>query len=133
MNYLNAKTVDYRLCKMASDQNIKPSEIKSIIETILGDKDDIILVKELVRLTISIYMVEHRNNDITDINFITSSVTPKPNSKNKDVLRQREIIEGWLDEKSPTYRKRKSRPATKNSYFKAILMYFVLSIFEANK
>ena len=133
MNYLNAKTVDYRLCKMASDQNIKPSEIKSIIETILGDKDDIILVKELVRLTISIYMVEHRNNDITDINFITSSITPKPNSKNKDVLRQREIIEGWLDEKSPTYRKRKSRPATKNSYFKAILMYFVLSIFEANK
>ena len=133
MNYLNARNVDYKLCKMCADTNIKADEIKSIIETILNDRDDIILVKELVRLTISIYLVNNRNKDITDINFITTSITPKPNSKNKDVIRQREIIEGWLDEKSPAYRKRKSRPATKNSYFKAILTYFVLCIFEANK
>lgn len=133
MNYLNARTVNYKLCKMCADQNIKTDEIKSIIETILNDRDEIVLVRELVRLTISIYLVENRDKDITDISFINSSITPKPNTKNPDILRQKQIIEGWLDEKSPTYRKRKSRPATKNSYYNAILTYFVLSIFEANK
>ena len=133
MNYLNARTVNYKLCKMCADQNIKTDEVKSIIETILNDRDEIVLVRELVRLTISIYLVENRDKDITDISFINSSITPKPNTKNPDILRQKQIIEGWLDEKSPTYRKRKSRPATKNSYYNAILTYFVLSIFEANK
>ena len=89
--------------------------------------------EELLRIIVSEYMANSESKSITGTEFITKSITPKPNTKNPNIIREKEIIEGWLDEKSPAYRKRKSRPATKNSYFKAILVYFVLSIFEANK
>jgi hypothetical protein len=46
---------------------------------------------------------------------------------------QKEIIEMWLDKNSPQYRKRKSREATKNSYYKSILTYYALVINKACK
>ena len=84
--------------------------------------------KEFINLTKS-----KEEKDIKDIDFITFSITPKPNSKNPGVLRQKEIIESFLSENSPAYRKRRSREATKNSYHKSILTYFVLLIHNANK
>ena len=133
MSYLNNTSVDYKICKMASDSNVKTDEVKGIIELILNDNDNLPLIKELVRLIISEYFVNSKEKDIRDIDFITFSITPKPNSKNPGVLRQKEIIESFLSENSPAYRKRRSREATKNSYHKSILTYFVLLIHNANK
>ena len=65
--------------------------------------------------------------------FITKSAVPKPNSKNRIVIREKEIIEQFLNENSPGYRKRRSRAATKSSYNKAIMTYYVLIINTANK
>jgi len=130
---LNTASIDYKLCKMCSDSNIKTDEIKSIVEIIISDKDSILEVKELIRLLTITYFQSSKTKDVRDIAFITFSISAKPNTKDKNIIRIKKIVEGWLDDNSPSYRKRKSRLATRNSYNKAILLYFVLLIHIANK
>lgn len=133
MNFINNNNVDFKLCTMSSDQNVRVSEVKSIIESIQDDKQSISEIKELFRIIISEYIQSTRNSSVASIDFVSKSIQAKPNTKNKNVIRQKEIIEGWLDEKSPQYRKRKSREATKSSYYQAVLKYYVLVINVSNK
>lgn len=133
MNWITTKQVDYKLCKWASDKNVKVDEIKSIIESIQEDSDNLLLIREMMQLIIADYFSTSNNKDVTSYEFINKSIVAKPNSKNKYVIRQKEIIEYFLDENSPAYRKRKSRPDTKSSYYKSILTYYVLVINESNK
>ena len=133
MNWITTKQVDYKLCKWASDKNVKVDEIKSIIESIQEDSDNLILIREMMQLIIADYFSISKTKDVTSYEFINKSIVAKPNSKNKYVIRQKEIIEYFLDENSPAYRKRKSRPDTKSSYYKSILTYYVLVINESNK
>lgn len=133
MNWITTKQVDYKLCKWASDKNVKVDEIKSIIESIQEDSDNLLLIREMMQLIIADYFSTSKTKDVTSYEFINKSIVAKPNSKNKYVIRQKEIIEYFLDENSPAYRKRKSRPDTKSSYYKSILTYYVLVINESNK
>ncbi|MDD3121879.1 MAG: hypothetical protein PHC62_00020 [Candidatus Izemoplasmatales bacterium] len=133
MNFINTNTVDYTLCKMASDTNVKVDEVKSIIEGIQNENSNIPLVKELLRILVSEYVASTGDKEIVSYKFVTWAISAKPNSKNKNIIRQKEIIEHWLDETSPQYRKRKSRAATKSSYYKSVLFYYVLAINKANK
>ena len=133
MNWITTKQVDYKLCKWASDKNVKVDEIKSIIESIQEDSDNLLFIREMMQLIIADYFSTSKNKDVTSYEFINKSIVAKPNSKNKYVIRQKEIIEYFLDENSPAYRKRKSRPDTKSSYYKSILTYYVLVINESNK
>lgn len=133
MEKVNSISVDYKLCKMSSNQNIKTDELKTIIETIVTDKDSITEIKELIRLITITYFEQSEKKDVRDIDFITFTIAAKPNTKDKNIIRMKEIIEGWLDETSDSYRKRKSRIATKNNYNKAILLYFTLLIHTTNK
>lgn len=133
MNFINNNNVDFRFCKFASDQNVKISEVKSIIESIQDDKQSISEIKELFRLLISEYMQTAKDKNVASMEFVSFCVKAKPNSKNKNIIRQKQIIEGWLDEKSPQYRKRKSREATKSSYYQSVLKYYALVINGANK
>ena len=73
------------------------------------------------------------NKDIISYSFVAWAISAKPNSKNKNIIREKEIVESWLDENSPQYRKRKSRPDTKSSYFKSIIKYYSLVIVQSNK
>lgn len=133
MTWITTHDVDYRLCKMCSDSNIKTEEVKSIIESIVKNTDNIVTVRELVSLIIANYFKSSKNKDVRDIEFISFSVKAKPNTKDKDILRQNEIIDKFLCDNSIAYNRRKSREATKNSYNRAILTYFVLIINQANK
>ena len=133
MNWITTKQVDYKLCKWASDKNVKVDEIKSIIESIQEDSENLLLIREMMQLIIADYFSISKTKDVTSYEFINKSIVAKPNSKNKYVIRQKEIIEYFLDENSPAYRKRKSRPDTKSSYYKSILTYYVLVINESNK
>lgn len=133
MTYINTNSIDYRLCKISSDSNVKTDELKSIMESILSNNQNMIEVKEVSRIIISEYFLASKTKDIRDVDFITKSISPKPNSKNPNILRQKEIIEGWLSENSQAYLRRRSREATKNSYFKCVLSYIVLIIQNANK
>ena len=133
MTFITTHAVDYRLCKMCSDSNIKTEEVKSIIESIVKNTDNIDTVKELCSLIVTNFFKVSKNKDVRDIDFISYSIKAKPNTKDKDVLRQSEIIETFLTENSVAYNRRKSREATKNSYNRAILTYFVLVINQSNK
>lgn len=133
MNLITTSSIDYKICKMASDSNVKTDEVKSIMESILNDVSELVKVKEFIRLLITEYCANSKTKDIRDIDFISKSITPKPNSKNPNVIRQKEILEEWLSEKSPAYRKRKSREATKSSYHKSVTTYLVLITHGANK
>ena len=132
MTRINSMAVDYRFCKMSSDSLVKTDETKSIIESIIGNNRNQPEIKELVRLLVYTFFASGTSKDVSDIKFITFSVAPKPNSKDKHINRIKEIVESWLMQ-SERYRRRKSRTATKNSYFKSILMYFTLIIHTANK
>ena len=133
MEKINTTSVDYRTCKLSADNNVRTEEVKSIVESILNDRDNILEIKELIRLLVYTYFVQSKKKDVSDIDFITFSVAPKPNTKDPHILRIKEIIEGWLEDKSVSYRKRKKRPPTRNSYNRALLMYFTLVIHTANK
>ena len=133
MSYITSHQVDYKLCRYSHDSNVSTDEIKSIIESIQGDRDNLILLREFMQLLVVDYFETTKEKDVTSYKFVTSSIVPKPNSKNKSVIRQKEIIEEFLNENSPGYRKRRSRAATKSSYHKAIITYYALIINQANK
>ena len=133
LSYMQSSGVDYAICKTASNSNVRVTELKSIIESILNNPDNITTVSEFIRLIISDYFSKSKNKDVSDIDFITYSISAKPNTKNPIIIRQKEIIESWLMENAPAYRRRKSRIATMNDYYKSIYTYFTLMIHEANR
>ena len=133
MQRVNTASVDYKTCKMCADSNVKTEEIKNIIEAIIGKKEYNLEIKELIRLLVYTYFEKDPRKDVTDIRFITFTIAPKPNTKDPHILRMRAIIEGWLEDNSVSYRKRKHREPTKNSYNRAILLYFTLITHNANK
>ena len=133
MTYITTHTVNYKFCKMVADQNVKTDEVKSIIETIQMDNEYLVLIREFMNIMIVLYMQETGNVTVTDLDFMTKSIAAKPNSKDKNVIRQKEIIEKLLDENSPAYRRRRSRIPTKNSYHRSLIAYYALVINAANK
>lgn len=133
MNMITSRQVNYRLCRYASDKNVKTDEIKSIIESIQEDSDNLPLIRELYQLIVAEYFNESKDKDVSSYDFIAKTIVAKPNTKNKNILRQKQIIEDFLNENSPAYRKRKSREATRSSYHRSILTYYVLIMNEANK
>lgn len=133
MNVVTSRQVNYRLCRLSSDKNVKTDEIKSIIESIQEDPDNLPLIRELYQLVVAEYFATSKEKDVSSYDFIAKTIVAKPNSKNKNIIRQKQIIEDFLNENSPAYRKRKSRDATRSSYHRSILTYYVLIMNEANK
>lgn len=132
INHINSYGVEYKLCSMCSNTDITPSECKAVIESIVNNKDNIITMKELISIMIALYY-ETGKNDLTDINFITFTIAPKPNAKQKEIVRLKDIIEEWLSESGTAYVRRRSRLATKNSYERAVKLYFALVIHNSNR
>lgn len=128
MNYLTSNYVSLDICNKCKDQNVKSIEVKDIIESILGDNNNLPDVRKVVNILICDYMREYPHNKVSSIEFISYSIKAKPNTKDKYLIELKETILKWLDENSPNYRKRKSRKATQISYYKSILTYFVLVI-----
>lgn len=133
MTYITSHDVDYRVCKMCSDSNIKTEEIKSIIESVVKNTDNIDDITELCSLIVTNYFESSKTKDVRDIEFISFTIKSKPNTKNKNIIRQNELIEKFLTENSLAYNRRKSRLATKLSYNRAMLTYFTLIINQSNK
>lgn len=132
INWVTTKGVDYRLCRMACDKNIKVDELSSIIESIQEDQANLPIIREFMQLLVVEYFAQSKEKDVTAYAFLSNCVIAKPNTKNKNVIRQKEIVETWLNENSPAYRKKKSR-ATRSSYCKAVLIYYTLVIMQSNK
>lgn len=133
VNYLMNNSVSLQICNKCKDENIKPTEIKDIMEAILGDKNNINDIYRVVNILICDFIKNYPKKTIGSVDFIAHSIKAKPNTKDKYILELYQIITGWLDENSPSYRKRKSRIATAISYRRAILMYFTLAVNFANR
>lgn len=132
INAINSNGVEYKLCKMCSTTDITPNECKAVIESIVSDKRNIPNMKELISTMISLYFMTGER-DVTDIKFITYTIAPKPNAKQKEIIRMKDIIEEWLCESGTAYMRRRSRIATRNAYERAVRMYFALVIHNSNR
>ena len=133
MTRLTTNQVDYGLCKQCSDANVKTEEVKSIIEACLNNNQNITLVREFITLLIAVFMSQSEVKDINSVAFFMYAKKPKPNSKDPAIIRMKEILELLLDTNSVSYRKRKHRIATKQSYHVSITLYLALSAIKANK
>ena len=118
---------------MAANATVKTEELKAIIDSIINDKDNIPLIRKVVSSIIYSYFLSSPDKNVLSLKFISYAVQPKPNTKDKNIIEQRDIIEKWLMTGSVLYRKRCHRLATKNNYNKSILMYFAMAIYMANK
>ena len=128
LTFVTTNTIDFKFCKMCSDQNIKPEEIKFIMESILSNNDYLEDIKTVTNILIMDFMRKNEGKSIGSLDFVSYSIKAKPNTKDKDIIILKNTITSWLDEKSPQYVKRKHRPATATSYYKAVLTYMVLII-----
>jgi hypothetical protein len=128
MNYLTSTYVSLDTCNKCKDANVKALEIKDIMESILGDNNNLSQVRRLVNIMICNFMANNPGKKVGSIEFVAFTTKAKPNTKVVVEIEQKQIISNWLDENSPNYRKRKSRAATASSYIRSITMYFALTI-----
>lgn len=136
INYLTANGTDFALCRACSDVNITTKELKSIMDSLLSDPESTVKIKELIMLMVVSYLIygnPKNKKNIIDPKFVTYTIAPKPNAKQQELIRMQELVTELLSENSPAYIRRKSRIATKNSFEKALKMYFALSVINANK
>ena len=128
INYITSNYVSMDFCNKCKDANIKALELKDILETIFAYNKNLPSVKRAVNILICDFMRNYPGQKVGSIEFVSYSLKAKPNTKDPILIECKEIILSWLDENSPNYRKRKSRLATQNSYYRAVLMYLVLLI-----
>jgi len=133
MTFINSHGVDYKICKMSSNDLIKMDELKSIIETMLGDNRNIPLIKEYITLLIVCYFQQSKTKDVRDLDFVSFSIKAKPNSKDKYILRQKELMDQILLNNSEHFSRRRNRLATESAYYRALNAYFALTVQQANK
>ena len=133
MNRLTTSHVEYSICKVCSDNNVKVEEVRGIMESIFENRENMEKIKEFISLTVSAYLAEEEVKTVNSARFVKFMTKPKPNSKDDNINRSKEIIEELLDDNSVTFRKRKHRVATKQSYFYAFNMYMAIVIIRANQ
>lgn len=133
MTSINSHGVDIRLCKMASNDLIGMDELKSILEVLLGDNKNLPLIKEYITLLVVTYYQQSKTKDVRDLDFVSFSIKAKPNSKDKYILRLKELMDLILINNSEHFARRRNRAATESAYYRAINAYFSLCIQQANK
>lgn len=133
MSYIVSSGAEYKTCKLCSNKTVKTEELKSIIESVLNDRKNIPDVRKVISILVYTYFVQSAEKNVLTMNFISYSITPKPNTKDPHILELKDIIDNWLNTGSALYRKRKHRLASRNNYNRSMLMYFAMTIYAANK
>lgn len=133
VNYMVSNAVSMQLCNKCKDQNIKPTEIRDIMESIITNNNNLQDIRRVVNILICDFMKNYPGKSVSSVEFISHSIRAKPNIKDKYIIELNDIITSWLNENSDNYRRRKSRLSTANSYKKAVLMYIVLIINMTSK
>lgn len=133
INYLVSNAISLQICNNCKDENIKATEVKDIMESIVSDKDNLRDLYRVVNILICDFLRYNPNKSVGSIDFMAHSLKMKPNTKDPYMIEMKQTILRWLDEKSDNYRRRKSRIATAISYYKSILKYIVFTITYACK
>ena len=127
---LVSKGLDIRLNNLAASiADISSSALRNAINNIISEKDQ--EVKELLLLILQLYLEDGENppESIRSKKFIAFSleVYTKSNTSDQSIIRIKELLDKWLTECSVNYIKTE-RVATKNSFRKALYLYFILVI-----
>ena len=131
VSIMTSQKISMRYCNNARDQRVSANQVKSILENIiLQDKENLPQVKRVVNILICEYLAQSKSKSINSPEFFEYAITPKPNTKDKLLIEFKNTITGWL-EKDSEYMRRKSTPATANSYYRAIVAYFAQVIMQA--
>lgn len=133
MTRINSSKADYAACKAVSSDLCRTQEVQTIVDSIILDPEKQPEIKELIRLMVSTYFAQSKSKDVRDIDFITFSMAPKPNSKDKNIIRQKQIITNWLETSPSSFNRRKTRLDTANAYYRAVYGYFAMTIHNSNK
>lgn len=133
MNYITSTTVNIARCHAATSKGVDANDIKSIFENIINDNGKLDELREVINTLLVDFMKNYPDEkDVTNsVEFINYSIKAKPNTKDQNLIRLKNYILGWLNT-STRYRNIKT-VATKNNYYRAILIYIVLTINAANK
>lgn len=133
MSTLTQNGIDYKVCKIASNDLVKLDELKSIIEMIIANPDNTMLLKEYVALLVTLYFRDNKEKDVRSIRFISYSIKATPNSHDKYILRKKELLDQILINNSEHFTRRRSRVATESAYYRSINAYLSLTIQNSNK
>lgn len=133
MAYMSTNGVSLQICNKCKNENVKATEVKDIMEAILMNKANLADMRRVVNILICDFFRNYPGKEINSVDFISYSIKPKPNTKDKYLIELKATILRWLDENSDNYRRRKSRTATAINYYKSVLTYIVLTITQANK
>jgi hypothetical protein len=130
MGYLTSQSVSIDFCNKSKDPSglVKATEVKDIMEGILGDKDNLPKLRRVINIVICDFMANFPGKRVGSVDFIAETIKMKPNTKSPLTIEVKATLLSWLDENSPNYRRRKNRDATANAYYKSILMYITLVI-----
>lgn len=132
MNYFISNQVNLGICMQVAKSPVDPYEIKAIFENILNSNDNLNDLRFVINVMIVDYMNTYPDDkDVVGPRFIQHSTSLKPNTKDKDIIEQKNIILKWLST-SERYRNTKTQ-ATKNSYFRSIVAYIALVVNISNK
>jgi hypothetical protein len=128
VNYMITNNVDLGICKGFRDSNLKPTELRDIIEAIVSDKTNINQLHRVCNILICDFIRKNPGIRIDNVEFINYSLKEQSNTKDKYIIEMQTTIMGWLDDKSENYRRRKSRKATAISYRKSVKYYIIMII-----
>lgn len=129
---INSSKADYAVCKMVSSDLVRIDEVKTIIDSIIADPEKQSEIKELINLMVTMYFANSKTKDVRDISFLTYTIAAKPNTKNPNLIRQKEIVTRWLVESPSNFIRRRSREDTANAYYRAVYSYFAIIIQQSN-
>lgn len=131
-NYFFQKPVDSQLVSVAA--RVCQSNRNELFSAITAMKSDSTLVPEIMkfhRAVFYFYIVSLGNkpNTIKSKTFIAASDTiyRKGNSKDENVADVKDLINGWIERVSPSFREASAR-GTLNNFRRSIFQYFVLTI-----
>ena len=133
---ITTKYIDKQTIVRSSNSLVKPDELTAIFESLIDNKANIPLIEEFITLTISLYfnsLGDDKERTINDISFISFSIKPTPNTKDKYAMRKKELMEQMLLNNSEDFARRRNRAATESAYFKAFNAYIALTIQRVNK
>lgn len=128
ISYMTSHYVSIDTCNDCKDANVKATEIKDIMESILADKNNLDKMRRLINIYICDFMRNNPGKRVGSMDFVAYGLNAKPNSKDPLIIESREILTSWLDENSPNYRRRRSRQATEASYRRSLTLYILFTI-----
>lgn len=134
MNILTTHDADFKTAKRASNERVKTTEIMAIINKTVHDKENLNMLQEFIRLKLVLYIRDTGKPNIDDpIGFMSYSITPSPNTTDKDKIREKELAIALLRANADSYTRRSTNPVVETMYRQALNTYIILQIIDAYK